>query len=165
MKEYVLLAAALSLASLTTMGAALAAPPDAVLIERGRHLVDLAVCGFCHSPRDPKTNEPVPGDFSGGTIGRMEKDVGVFWPPNLTPHKKTGLGLWTDEQIITAITKGVRPDGRELAKVMPYERYGKVLSDDEVRAIVAYLRSVKAIDRKNVSGHLIAVRFPFASRT
>lgn len=117
-------------------------------IARGRHLVELMSCAVCHSPRDPKTKTPVPGDFSGSTIGRYESGVGVFFPPNLTGDKATGLGGWTDNQIADALLKGVRPDGRELATAMPWKAYQRYLRKDEASAIVAFLRTLKPIKHK-----------------
>lgn len=120
----------------------------AVDVDRGKHLMDLMSCSVCHSPRDPKTKAPIPGNFSGGTNGRHEPGVGVFFPPNLTGDKDTGLGAWTDDQIKDALLKGVRPDGRELATIMPWKAYQRYLRQDEAAAIVAYLRTLKPIRRK-----------------
>lgn len=64
--------------------------------------------------------------------------------PNLTPHKATGIGNWTDAQIKKAITDGVRPDGSKLRPPMAYAYY-KNISVEDLDAIVAYLRSLKPI--------------------
>ena len=49
--------------------------------------------------------------FLGGSeVGFEIPGVGVFHGPNLTPDKATGLGDWTDAQIVAAIQKGQRPD-------------------------------------------------------
>jgi mono/diheme cytochrome c family protein len=69
---------------------------------------------------------------------------GVVYPPNLTPDPDTGLGRWTDEQIMRAIRTGQRPDGRMLVPVMPWPSYA-TLTDEDARAIVAYLRSIPAV--------------------
>lgn len=128
--------------------AAQAGAPGGDDVTRGRHLVELMSCAFCHSPRDPKTKAPIPGDLSGAAIGRYEAGVGVFFPPNLTSDKETGLGGWSDEQIVDSLLKGVRPDGRELATVMPWKNYKRYLSKDEAAAIVAFLRTLKPIKNK-----------------
>ena len=67
--------------------------------------------------------------------------LGVFVGRNLTPDKETGLGNWTDQEIITAFTTGVRPDHRTLAPIMPWPALSK-LTPDDAKAIVAYLRSI-----------------------
>jgi len=62
----------------------------------------------------------------------------------ITPDKETGLGNWTDAQIKAAITNGVRPDGTKLRPPMAFEYY-KNISEEDLGAIVAYLRSLKPI--------------------
>jgi hypothetical protein len=85
--------------------------------------------------------------LGGSEVGFEIPDLGVFYGPNLTPDKETGLGAWTDEEIITAIQQGKRPDGRVLAPVMPWHAFAN-LSTADVKAIVAYLRSVPPVRNK-----------------
>ena len=54
------------------------------------------------------------------------------------------MANWTDDQIITAFTAGLRPDGRRLAPIMPWQALTQ-LSPDDAHAIVAYLRSLPAV--------------------
>jgi mono/diheme cytochrome c family protein len=115
-------------------------------VARGRYLAMIGNCGVCHSPRDA-ANKPVPDTLSGGPLGRKQRGVGVFWAPNLTNDEETGLGAWSDQDIIQAFRKGVRPDGRELSPVMPTEAY-VILTDADAKAIVAYLRSLKPVNNK-----------------
>jgi mono/diheme cytochrome c family protein len=63
---------------------------------------------------------------------------------NITPDKETGIGNWTDAQIITAIRTGQKPDGSVIGPPMPIELYQRI-SDEDVRAVVAYLRTLKPI--------------------
>jgi hypothetical protein len=65
----------------------------------------------------------------------------------MTPDKKTGLGSWTNEQIVTAIRTGKRPDGRMLAPIMPYNDFANLTKEDAL-AIVAYLKSLPPISNK-----------------
>jgi mono/diheme cytochrome c family protein len=67
--------------------------------------------------------------------------------PNITPDKETGIGNWTDDQIVDAIRNGKRPDGTTIGPPIPIEYY-RNLSDSDARAIVAYLRTVKPIKNK-----------------
>ena len=67
--------------------------------------------------------------------------------PNITQDNDTGIGKWTDEQIINAIRNGKRPDGTTIGPPMPVVFY-RNMSDSDVLAIVAYLRSVKPINHK-----------------
>ena len=111
-------------------------------LERGRYLVEtLAGCGNCHTPRGP--NGPLKDKkFAGGEIIKHEDFTAVV--ANITPDPETGIGNWTDSQIITAIREGRRPDGSLLGPAMPSRSY-RHLADQDVEAIVAYLRSVPPV--------------------
>jgi len=86
--------------------------------------------------------------FLGGSeVGFEIPGLGVFHGPNLTPDKATGLGNWTDAQIVAALQKGQRPDGRMLAPIMPWHAFANLTKQD-VDAIVAYLRSLPPVAHK-----------------
>ena len=77
--------------------------------------------------------------------------VSVSFPaPNITPDKQTGIGNWTPEQIVAAIQSGVRPDGRVLAPIMPWQAFAHLTKDDAM-AIAAFLQNVEPVSNK-VSG-------------
>jgi mono/diheme cytochrome c family protein len=125
---------------LALAGGALAQPTQ---VERGRALVDgIAACGNCHTPKGPQGDLPGMG-FAGGML---LEEPGVFriYPSNITPDRETGIGAWTDAQIIRAIREGVRPDGRVLGPIMPIELY-RGISDADAQAMVAYLRTVAPV--------------------
>src|SRR5262249_47577796 len=104
----------------------------------GRYLVEtLAGCGNCHTPRGP--NGPLKDKkFAGGEIIKHTDFTAVT--PNITPDARTGIGNWSDELVAVAIREGRRPDGRLLGPAMPSRSY-RSLADDDVKAIVAYLRT------------------------
>jgi mono/diheme cytochrome c family protein len=79
-------------------------------------------CAGCHMPRGSDGAPIFEAGLSGGTVGFEIPGMGIFWAPNLTPSE-TGLGNWTDEEIATAITRGLRPDRRILAPAMPWPVY------------------------------------------
>jgi mono/diheme cytochrome c family protein len=111
------------------------------LLERGAYLMNgVAGCGNCHSPFG--ANGPIDPELSGGPA--IVTPVFTAHPPNITPDTETGIGTWTDQQIITAIRDGKRPDGTVIRPPMPVGLY-RGISDTDVRAIVAYLRSVPAV--------------------
>ena len=117
--------------------AATPALADEAKITRGAYLARIMDCAGCHMPRD-ETGMPVfEAGLSGGTIGFEIPGLGVFWPPNLTPDP-SGLGPWTPDEIKTALTTGVRPDGRVLAPAMPWPGYAG-MSDEDLDALVAFL--------------------------
>ena len=115
-------------------------------LERGKYLItSIAACGNCHTPKGPSGKALADQEFAGGT----EINAPVFHAvvPNITPDKDTGIGKWTDDQIVNAIRNGKRPDGTTIGPPMPIGMY-RGMSDSDVRAIVAYLRSVKPIKNK-----------------
>jgi mono/diheme cytochrome c family protein len=128
--------------------------------ERGEYLAHIMDCGGCHNTGafTPQPNLETP--LSGSGIGFEMPGMGVFFPPNLTPDADTGLGKWTDAEIITAFTTGVRPDGRHLAPVMPWMSYGHISAAD-AEALVAYLRSLKPVTNR-VPGPFAATDKPTA---
>ena len=111
-------------------------------LARGRYLVELiAGCGNCHTPKGPQ------GDLPGmGLAGGMVFDEQPFRAvaSNITPDPQTGIGRWTDAQVARAIREGIRPDGRIIGPPMPMELY-RGISDSDLAAMVAYLRSVPAV--------------------
>jgi mono/diheme cytochrome c family protein len=110
-------------------------------VERGKYLVAIMDCTGCHTT-GALAGQPDPAMFlAGSTIGFEVPGYGVFYPPNLTPDAKTGLGAWSEQQIVDAIRTGVRPDGRGLAPIMPWPSYA-ALTDDDAEAVAAYLKSL-----------------------
>ncbi len=67
---------------------------------------------------------------------------------NITPDAKTGIGGWTDAQIIDAIRSGRRPNGERLIPVHPYTVFNG-MAEADLKAMVAYLRSLPAVNRPN----------------
>jgi mono/diheme cytochrome c family protein len=113
-------------------------------VERGKYLVSVGGCTDCHT-RGHFFGKPDTSAFlAGSDVGFSVAGLGTFVGRNLTPDKETGLGNWTDEQILAALQKGVRPDGRMLAPSMPWRNYANLTRDDAL-AIVAYLRSLPPV--------------------
>jgi mono/diheme cytochrome c family protein len=112
-------------------------------IERGKYLVTVGGCSDCHTP-GTFLGRPDTTRFLGGSDVGFALPDGVFVGRNLTPDKETGLGNWSDEQIIKAFTTGQRPDGRTLAPIMPWPALSQLTVSD-AQAIVAFLRSIPAV--------------------
>lgn len=126
-----------------------AAPADAAdpEIERGQYLTSFGGCFDCHTPGYFFGKTEMDRYLGGSEVGFAIPGQGVFVGPNLTPDKETGLGDWTDEQIVTALQKGVRPDGRILAPIMPWRSFAKLTRDDAF-AIARYLKSLPPLKNK-----------------
>jgi mono/diheme cytochrome c family protein len=120
-------------------GAAFAAGIDAQnfsQLDHGRYLAIVGDCAACHT---------LPGsghDFAGGRA--IETPFGEIVAPNITPDPVTGIGAWTDDEFVNALTKGTGRDGAHLFPAMPYTYYTKLTRDD-VLAIRAYLKTVPAV--------------------
>jgi mono/diheme cytochrome c family protein len=115
-------------------------------LERGTYLMhSIVACGNCHTPKGPDFKPLADQELAGGFA--IEAPVFHAVAANITPDKETGIGNWTDDQIVDAIRNGKRPDGTIIGPPMPIAFY-RDMSDDDVRAIVAYLRSVKPVRNK-----------------
>jgi mono/diheme cytochrome c family protein len=114
-------------------------------VERGSYLVNtIMTCGNCHSPKGPP--DVVAGkDFSGGL--RFDAPPFDVTAPNITPDKETGIGAWSDDDIKRLLRTGRRPDGVPIAVAMPTGFYD-IITDSDLDAIVAYLRTLKPISNK-----------------
>lgn len=116
------------------------------LLERGTYLMrGIVACGNCHTQQTP--DGPVPGMELAGGLRISEPGVFELETPNITFDKETGIGGWTDEQVIAAIRDGRRPDGSIIGPPMPIGQY-RGMSDRDARAIVAYMRTVKPVRNK-----------------
>lgn len=123
--------------------------PTPEKLARGRYLVEnVTVCFHCHSQSDMSLfgTPPKPGTLGAGgmCMGPETGFPGTMCASNLTPDAETGLGQWTDGEIIRAIREGVSRDGRPLMPIMPYRLY-RELSDEDAQAIVAWLRTIPAV--------------------
>jgi mono/diheme cytochrome c family protein len=133
--------------ALSAIPAAAQSAPDAKLVQRGRYISIIGGCGDCHTPGYFFGKPDVARQFAGSEVGFEIPGLGVFHGSNLTPDKETGLGGWTDQQIVDAIQKGARPDGRVLAPIMPWRALA-ALTPDDAKALVAYLRSLPPVKNK-----------------
>lgn len=136
---------------LFTMGAALAgvmsvpagAQSKKALIERGKYLANGPVaCANCHTPRGPDMGLLPNMSYAGGF--KIVDPAFEVYTANITQDKATGIGAWTDAQIITAIREGKSREGKIIFPPMPVPTYNN-MSNADVRAIVAYLRTIKPI--------------------
>jgi mono/diheme cytochrome c family protein len=111
---------------------------DFARIERGRYLTSVGDCAGCHTDVG---GLPLAGGLA------VETPFGTVTASNITPDRQTGIGAWTDDQFVRALTRGIRPDGSHLYPAMPYPYYTKV-SRDDLLAIRAYLATVPAVKHK-----------------
>jgi mono/diheme cytochrome c family protein len=128
---------ALSLVSFPALASAQA--PSAAELARGKYVFGATGGCGCHTvPKGPVN--------AGGR--RYDGPFGTVYSSNITPDKETGIGTWTDEQIVTATRLGRRPNGERLIPVHPYTTFNGMAAED-LNALVAFLRSVPPVKRAN----------------
>jgi mono/diheme cytochrome c family protein len=106
------------------------------LVARGEYIVrNAAVCGHCHGADRGNSDGPL----SGGTPFSNWR-LGTIPAANLTPDPETGLGNWTEAEIVRAIRSGEDRRGHLIAPVMPYEWFHG-MSEADAFAVARYLKS------------------------
>jgi hypothetical protein len=160
---------------------ALATPVDAAASyggystpeEWGHHIVTIADCGNCHTPKKMTAMGPVEDEdlaFSGHpsampfpNVLRKEMETshlfysrdltswvgpwGVSFAANITSDSTTGIGTWSEEQFMTCLRKGKYmglDKARNLLPPMPWQAFGK-MTDSELKAVFAYLKSTRPV--------------------
>lgn len=143
-------------------------------VKRGEYLVMVGGCEDCHSPKTFTAEGPVPdstkrlsGHQAGEKLPQVPEGIigpdkwgalmnnhltafagpwGISYARNLTPDVATGLGSWTEEMFIKAMRTGKdMGEGRPILPPMPWQNFGR-MTDEDLRAIFAYLGSLKPID-------------------
>lgn len=127
---------------IAALGAAPVAADDAV--KRGKYLARIMDCGGCHTPGALVGQPDEARYLAGSDVGFFIPDLGYFYPPNLTPDRESGLGLWSAAEIVAAIRTGARPDGRELAPIMAWRSYA-AMTDADALALAAFLQSLPPV--------------------
>jgi len=147
---------------------------NADMIARGKYLVTVGGCNDCHSPKVFTAIGPVPDStrlLSGHPVTAALPEItqnvlgpdkwgaltsahftawagpwGVSFARNLTPDTATGIGSWTPEMFIKAMRTGKdMGEGRDILPPMPWPNFAQ-MTDQDLRAVFAYLRSLKPIE-------------------
>lgn len=113
-------------------------------VKRGFYLATLGHCMECHSRKPGGGQDYVNWWGRGGN--EMKGPFGSVKVSNITAHKEKGIGSLTDDQIKTALTKGIGHDGRTLKLPMARQVYFSKLTEQDLNAIVAWVRSIPAAD-------------------
>jgi mono/diheme cytochrome c family protein len=132
--------------ALSAGGAWAASPAD---IARGKYIFGAAAGCGCHT-------EPKGPPNAGGK--KFDGPFGTVYAPNITPDRETGIGAWTDEQIITAIRLGRRPTGERILPVHPFTSFNG-MAEEDLRALVAFLRTVPPVRRTNTPKKIVVPMF------
>src|SRR5260370_919588 len=140
-----LFAAAASIALAAT--AVSAGATDRKAIERGKYLVSFGGCFDCHTPGYFFGKPDMAHYLGGSDVGFEMPGLGVFVGPNLTPDPDTGLGKWSEAQIVIALQTRKPPDRRELAPSMPWRAFANLTKSD-AHAIAAYLKTLNPVSHQ-----------------
>lgn len=146
------------------------------MIARGEHLVRVGDCGICHTPKIMSERGPVedssklfaghlasdpipayPAEFFAGSgwmaatnpsMTAWAGPWGISFASNLTPHQVYGSGAWTETSFIQAMRNGKHlGQGRPILPPMPWQAVSHQ-TDEDLRAIFAYLKSIRPIDNQ-----------------
>jgi len=123
-------------------------------VANGETIFNAGGCSSCHA---------VPGQPDRLKLGgglALASPFGTFYVPNISPDAADGIGRWTEAQFLTAVTRGVSPDGAHYFPAFPYTTYAHARVSD-IRDLFAYLKTLAAVPGK-VRDH--DVRFPFNIR-
>lgn len=124
------------------------APPRGPTVEYGEYLAwRVSGCSGCHTPRSPQTGQY---DFSqplAGGLFPFAQGLYETTGSNLTPDPATGIGDWTEDQFITAMRTGLKPEGTVMVPFMPWPSYSGWDTDD-LRAVWLYLRSLDPVEHQ-----------------
>jgi hypothetical protein len=131
--------------------------PD--VLARGDYLFNNVLgCPVCHSERDwSRVGAPPMPPIGAGRecfeegahpvgLGGSSGFPGRICFRNITPDAATGIGAWTDGEIMRAVREGIGRDDNALFPIMPYFIYNE-LSDSDTKAVVAYLRTLTSVER------------------
>jgi len=137
---------ALVLISCAKQNAGPPAATEAEQIAHGKYLVTVLGCHDCHTPGYFYGAPDSTRALSGSELG-WQGPWGVSYPRNLTPDPQTGIGAWTEADIVKAIRTGMRPDGRMLLPPMPWPDLA-TLTDQDAAAVAKYLKTLPPVMHK-----------------
>lgn len=159
--------AMLSCSSPRTANQSTAAADPAAKIARGRYLVAVTGCGDCHTPGAFYGVPDTTRRLSGSELG-WQGPWGVTYARNLTPDQATGIGAWSEADIVKALRTGQRPDASPLLPPMPWPDIA-LMTDEDIHSVAAYLKTIPAVTHevpkvvppgKKVTGAIVVIPPP-----
>lgn len=129
------------------------ATPHKADLANGKTMFDIGGCVSCHAKgKDDRTH------LGGGEP--LTSPFGTFYPPNISPDAKDGIGAWTEVQFATAMRDGTSPSEEHLYPAFPYTSYRRMTTPD-LRDLFAYLKTLPPVQGRTPPHDL---SFPFNIR-
>jgi mono/diheme cytochrome c family protein len=119
------------------------------IAEHGRYVFFAAGCISCHTADEA---------LAGGRP--IESPYGIFYPPNITPSVKHGIGTWKNTDLERALRQGISPQGEHYYPAFPYPSFTRMTPED-IQALYAYLMNQQVSARQNQAHELY---WPYSSR-
>ncbi len=136
-----------------------ALPQHVADLKNGEYIYHAGGCGSCHSaPASAKCDDPKSSDkrvLSGGRC--LVTPFGIFFMPNISPDRETGIGGWSNIQFVNAMMRGVSPTGAHYYPAFPYTSYQRMRYAD-VLDLKAFLDTLPAI-KSRAPDHELALPF------
>jgi len=143
------LVTAFILSAPTTLSAPLPShQPD---VANGKYMFTAGGCASCHAAPKSKDKTRLPGGLA------LKTPFGIFYAPNISPDKTSGIGGWTNVQFINALKYGVSPAGSHYYPAFPYTSY-RMMKTTDVIDIKAYIDTLPAV-KSTVPDHDLALPF------
>ncbi|APO51797.1 mono/diheme cytochrome c family protein [Bradyrhizobium diazoefficiens] len=129
-------------------------PSRAPDLANGQEIFNAGGCSSCHAV----PNQPDRLRLGGGLA--LGSPFGTFYVPNISPDAADGIGRWSETEFVSAVMRGVSPEGQHYFPAFPYTSYHLAKVED-VRDLFAYLKTLPPVSGR-VRDHDLP--FPFNIR-
>src|SRR5215813_6603152 len=107
-------------------------------VANGETMFNAGGCSSCHAV----PNQPDRLRLGGGLA--IPSPFGTFYAPNISPDPADGIGRWSEEDFVNAVTRGISPERTHYFPAFPYTSYAHAKRED-VRDLFAYLKTLPAV--------------------
>lgn len=123
-------------------------PAETDRVKYGEYLVTIADCITCHTPMNERGQQGEP--FTGGL--KFTTPAFTVTTANITPDSLTGIGAWTEKMFVEKFktyreAEGYQYDPGKQNSMMPWTLFAR-MRDEDLKAIYAYLRTLKPANNK-----------------
>ena len=132
-------------------------------VTNGKYIYYVGGCASCHAAPASVTCDALKAKEELKPVGGrcLKTDFGTFYVPNITPDKQTGIGGWSGEDFIKAMTTGTSPKGENYYPTFPYASYQKMTRSD-LLDLWAFLQTIEPVSSTAPAHNL---SFPYNIRS